>query len=39
MQVCPHWQNPSSCHEELELLKQINKGGVAIYSTEGTNKN
>lgn len=34
MQVCPHSPNPSSCLEELELPKQINKGGVAIYFTE-----
>lgn len=38
MQVCPHWQNLSSCDEKLGLTKQINKGGVATCFTAGTNK-
>lgn len=38
MQVCPHWQNLSSCYEKLGLTKQINEGGVAICFTAGTNK-
>lgn len=37
-QVCPHWQNLPSCYEKLGLTKQINKGGVAICFTAGTNK-